>query len=68
MDFWKRLLITVAVMLVTSAFASLLWEQLLNFPLPSYLAGAVGGLAALPCWDILRRVRPKRDAVVTPPQ
>lgn len=55
---WQRLLLTIVVMLVVSWIAGLLWEQVFSFPLPSYVAGVIGGLAALPMWDFLRRIRP----------
>jgi hypothetical protein len=58
LPFWQRLLITILVMLVTSYLAGLLWLKVLDFPLPSYAAGAIGGLAALPIWDFLKRIRP----------
>jgi NhaP-type Na+/H+ or K+/H+ antiporter len=59
MPFWQRLLITVVAMLVASFVAGLIWKIILNDLIPSYLAGIVGGLAALPVWEFLRRVRPK---------
>jgi hypothetical protein len=59
LPFWQRLVITVAVMLVTSYLAGLLFESVLGLVMPSYVAGAIGGLAALPTWDFLKRVRPK---------
>lgn len=55
---WQRLLITVAVMLIASYIAGLVWSAALNVSFPSYLAGLVGGLAALPVWDFLKRIRP----------
>lgn len=58
LPFWQRLLLTIVVMLITSYLASLLWQQILGVPLPSYIAGTVGGLAALPMWDFLKRIRP----------
>ncbi len=56
---WQRLLITVLVMLAASYAAGLIWNAVLGFRLPSYVAGLVGGLAALPVWDLLQRLRPK---------
>jgi len=56
--FWQRLLLTMFVMLVTSYVAGLLWQKVMGFPLPSYAAGSIGGLAALPVWDFLKRIRP----------
>ena len=58
LPFWQRLLVTIVVMLVASYLAGLLWHVVLGFPLPSYGAGVVGGLAALPTWEFLRRIRP----------
>lgn len=58
LPFWQRLLITVVAMLVASYLVGLLWQAILSFALPSYVAGAVGGLAALPVWDFLKRIRP----------
>lgn len=56
---WQRLVITVLVMLGASYLAALLWDAVLGFALPSYGAGLVGGLAAIPVWDLLQRIRPK---------
>ncbi len=58
LPFWQRLLITVAAMLVASWIVGLIWHAVFSFPLPSYAAGVVGGLASLPVWDFLRRIRP----------
>jgi hypothetical protein len=60
LPFWQRLLLTIAVMLAASWLAGFLWEQVFSFPLPGYAAGVVGGLAALPFWDFLKRIRPKQ--------
>lgn len=62
MPFWQRLAVTVAVMLVASYAAGWIWQWLLGFPLPSFAAGLVGGLAALPTWDFLKRIRPSSGA------
>ena len=58
LPFWQRLLVTVLVILGASYLAGLAWQYVLGFPLPSYGAGIVGGLAALPVWDLLRWIRP----------
>ncbi len=58
LPFWQRLLVTVAAMLAASWIAGLIWHAIFNFPLPSYVGGVVGGLAALPLWDVLKRIRP----------
>jgi Na+/glutamate symporter len=58
LPFWQRLAITIVAMLVASWVAGLIWNAIFNFPLPSYVGGVVGGLAALPLWDLLKRIRP----------
>jgi hypothetical protein len=58
LPFWQRLLVTVAAMLAASWIAGLIWHAIFNFPLPSYVGGVVGGLAAIPLWEILKRIRP----------
>ena len=59
MRLWQRLLITLAVMLLASYVVGLLWRWLFSADMPSYLSGSVGGLAALPTWEFLQRIRPK---------
>ena len=54
MTFWKRLLITLAAMLVVSYLAGLGWRNTFNSLIPSYLAGIIGGLVALPVWEWLK--------------
>lgn len=61
LPFWQRLLITIAAMLLASFLVGLVWSWLFGAELPSYIAGLVGGLAALPVWDFLRRIRPSDD-------
>ena len=61
MPFWKRLLITVAVMLVASFLAGLIWKGIFEIPLPPYLAGVIGGLITLPTWELLKRIRSKEE-------
>ena len=55
MSLWQRLLITILVMLAMSFAAGQLWKALLDLPMPSYLAGVIGGVAALPVWELLKR-------------
>ena len=59
MPFWQKLLITFIAMLAVSFIAGLLWQSLFNIRLPSYAAGVVGGLTALPLWEFLKRVGEK---------
>ena len=59
MPFWQRLLITLIAMLAVSFVAGLIWKSMFNFALPSYVAGVIGGLTALPLWEFLKRVGEK---------
>lgn len=58
---WQRLLITLAVMIVSSLLVGYLWEAILGFALPGYVGGMIGGLSALPVWDFLKRIRPSQN-------
>jgi hypothetical protein len=60
MPFWQRLVITVIAILAVSFLAGLLFQSVLNFGLPSYAAGVIGGLTALPLWEFLKRVGAKK--------
>ena len=60
MPLWQGLLITLATMLVTSFVAGLLWRWLFNADIPSYLSGVVGGVSALPMWELLKRIQIRR--------
>lgn len=57
--FWKRLLITVGVMLLASLLAGFIWHWFFNVEIPSYLSGLIGGMSAVPTWEFLRRERPR---------
>ena len=61
MAFWLRLLITVLVMLAVSFIAGTIWQSVFNMLIPSYLTGAIGGLTALPVWEFLKRIKPKKE-------
>jgi len=57
MPFWQRLSITVVAMLAASFILGVFWRSIFNIPVPSYLAGIVGGLTALPVWEFLKRIK-----------
>ncbi len=61
MVFWQRLLITVLVMLAASFIIGLIWRSTFNMIIPSYIAGVISGLAALPVWELLKRIKPKKE-------
>lgn len=54
MKLWQQILITLAAMLVVSFAAGRLWLNAFDFVMPSYLAGVIGGLVAVPVWELLR--------------
>jgi len=62
LPFWQRLLLTIVAMFAASWIVGLLWRSIFSLQLPSYLAGMAGGLAALPCWELLKRIRPSKGA------
>lgn len=59
MVFWQRALILLAAMVVVSMIVSSVWYSVFNFDLPGYASGVVGGLTAVPVWDLLKRTKPK---------
>lgn len=63
MVFWQRLLITIIAMLAVSFIAGTIWRSVFNVAIPSYLAGAIGGLSALPVWELLKRIKPKKGKI-----
>ena len=62
LPFWQRLILTILVMLVASYVVGFAWQKAMGVPLPSYVAGIVGGLAALPIWEFLQRIRPSQES------
>jgi hypothetical protein len=56
MVFWKRLLITILAMLAASVIAAWIWRAVFNSLMPGYLEGIIGGLTALPVWELLKGV------------
>ena len=59
MAFWKRFLITIVAMFVISLVVGLIWGKVFGANMPGYLSGIVGGLAALPVWEFLKRFKRK---------
>lgn len=57
MPLWQRLLITLTAIVLSSLLASYLADTLLGLGLPGYVAGVVGGIVAVPVWELLKRVR-----------
>lgn len=60
MPFWQRSLVLLAAVIGVSVVFSIIWHSLFNFNLPPYATGVIGGLTAVPLWDMLKRVKPKK--------
>ena len=60
MPFWQRSLVLVVAMLAISYVFGLIWQSVFGFNLPGYVSGVVGGLTAVPLWDLLKKAKPKK--------
>lgn len=60
MPFWQRFLVLLLAILTVSFLVGLLWNYVFGFVLPSYISGVIGGLVAVPMWDLLKRIKPKQ--------
>jgi uncharacterized YccA/Bax inhibitor family protein len=60
MPLWQRIVVTLVAIVVVSWGVATLVQSLFGLAVPSYASGVVGGLAALPVWEFLKRVRPRR--------
>ncbi len=60
MSLWQRLVVTLIAMFVASYLAGWIWQAVFNVTLPSYIGGVVGGLAAIPVWELLKRAGPRQ--------
>jgi len=56
MSLWMRIALTLAAVVLVGFVAGLLWMAAFNRDMPGYLGGLLGGLAAMPVWELLRRV------------
>lgn len=63
MPIWQRLLITFAAIVVVSYLVGLLISSIFGWTLPSYISGVIGGMAALPVWELLKRFRSQSTKV-----
>ena len=59
MKLWQRMLVILVVIILVSLLAGLLWSKLFNVGFPSYISGVIGGLVAVPVWELLKRIGPK---------
>jgi hypothetical protein len=60
MPFWQRSLVLLVAMMAVSFIFGLIWNSVFGFDLPAYVSGVVGGLTAVPLWELLKRVKPKK--------
>jgi hypothetical protein len=60
MPFWQRSLVLVVAMMAVSFIFGLIWNLIFGFDLPAYVSGVVGGLIAVPLWDLLKKVKSKK--------
>ena len=61
MPIWQRILLTIAAIVAASLIVGLVWHQLFGIGLPSYIGGVIGGLTAVPIWELLKRFGPKKQ-------
>jgi undecaprenyl pyrophosphate phosphatase UppP len=59
MSIWARIIVTVILMVVISFLAGALWNSIFQHPIPAYAAGLIGGLVAVPVWEVLKKFKPK---------
>ncbi len=59
MPFWQRFLILLLAIFLISFMVDLIWHNVIGFALPAYVTGVIGGLTAVPLWDLLKRVKAK---------
>jgi hypothetical protein len=53
----QRFVYTIITVVVVSFLVGQLWRYIFEARIPGYLSGLVGGLAAVPVWELLRRQR-----------
>lgn len=53
----QRFVYTIIAVVVVSFLVGQLWRYIFEARIPGYLSGLVGGLAAVPVWELLKRQR-----------
>jgi len=61
MILWQRLAVTILAMLIMSFIAELVWRNIFDASMPGYLAGMVGGLTAIPIWELVKKVGTRKQ-------
>lgn len=60
MVFWQRFLVLLVAVIAVSLIVGMIWNSVFGFNLPPYASGVIGGLTAVPLWDFLKRIKPKK--------
>jgi len=60
LPFWQRSIVTIIAMIIASLAVGYIWRSVFGFALPDYVSGVAGGLTAVPLWEILKRIKPKK--------
>jgi Na+/glutamate symporter len=55
--FWQRVILTALAMVLASVIAAELWRAAFSFELPSYLSGLIGGMVAIPVWELCKQTK-----------
>ncbi|MEJ2133811.1 MAG: hypothetical protein P8X86_01050 [Desulfofustis sp.] len=61
MSIWARIAVTIILMVLFSFLAGVVWSSMFSTPIPSYISGFVGGIVAIPVWEILEKFKTKPD-------
>ncbi len=61
MSIWARIAVTIVLMVLISFLAGVLWSNLFSTEIPSYISGLVGGIVAIPVWEILEKFKAKPE-------
>lgn len=61
MSIWARIAVTIILMVLFSFLAGVLWSSMFSTQIPSYISGFVGGIVAVPVWEILEKFKTKPD-------
>ena len=61
MSIWARIAVTIVLMVLISFLAGVLWSSVFSAEIPSYISGLIGGVVAIPVWEILQKFKAKPE-------
>lgn len=61
MSIWARIAVTIVLMVLISFLVGVVWRSVFSAEIPSYISGFVGGIVAIPVWEILQKFKPKPE-------